>query len=82
MNRIAKRKVWPNGRPKEIITLNRRIKALYLTEILRIITHEIFQVKFSKGTKVIHRPIQIVKEIKYVLITIVTIPRILNERNQ
>ena len=42
----------------------------------------IILVKISKGAKVIHRPIQIIKEIKNLLTTIVTIRRILNERNQ
>ena len=71
-----------NWKAKNLIILNRRRKVLYLIEILRIITHEIFLVKISKGTKVIHKPIQLVKEIKNLLITTVTIPRILNERNQ
>ena len=36
----------------------------------------------SKGTKVIHRPIQIIKEIKNLLTTTIIITRILNKKNQ
>ena len=42
---------------------------------------KIFLVISSKGTKLIHRPIQIIKGIKNLLTTTVTIQRILNERN-
>ena len=81
MNRIVKRRVWPTRRPKEIITLNKKRKVSYLTEILRIVIPEIFLVKISKGTKVTHRPIQTIKGIKNLLTTTVTIQSILNERN-
>ena len=81
MNKIVKRRAWPTGRPKGIITLNIRGKSLYLIEILKIITPEIFLVKISKETKVIHRPIRIIKGIKNLLATTVTIQRALNKRN-
>ena len=81
MNIIVKRRVWPTKRPKGIITLNRRRKSLYLIKILKIITLEIFLVRISKGVKVVHRPIRIIKGIKNLLTTTVTIQRILNEKN-
>ena len=52
-----------------------------LIEILKIITPEIFLVRISKGTKLIHRPIRIIKGINNLLTTTVTIQRSLNEKN-
>ena len=70
-----------NWKAKRNNKFEQKKKVLYLTKILRIVTPEIFLVKISKGTKVIHRPIQIIKGIKNLLTTTVTIQRILNERN-
>ena len=74
-------RVWKTRRPKGIITLNIRRKSLYLIEILKIITPEFFLIRITKGIKVIHRPIKIIKGIKNLLTTTVTIQRTLNERN-
>ena len=81
MNRIVKRRVWPTGRPRGIITLIKRRKSLCLIKILKIITPEIFLIRISMGIKVFHRPIRIIKRIKNLLTSTVTTQRNLNEKN-
>ena len=40
-----------------------------------------FLIRISKGIKVIHRPIRIIRRIKHLLTSTVTIQRTLNEKN-
>ena len=70
-----------NQKAKRNNNFEKKRNILYIIEILRIVIPEIFLVKISKETKVIHRPIQTIKGIKNLLTTTVTIQRILNERN-
>ena len=77
-----KKESMTNQKAKRNNKFEQKRKNLFLFEILKIVTPEIFLVKISKGAKVIHRPIQIIKEIKNLLTTTITILIILNERNR
>ena len=82
MKRIGRKKAWPNGRPRKIITsMIKRRKNLCPTEILRTIRPEIFLTKISHEIRKIHPAIKIILRVKNLLITMVIIPRILSAMN-
>ena len=70
-----------NWKAKRNNNFEQKRKRLYLIEILKIITPEIFLVRISKRIKIIRRPKQIIKGRKNLQTTTVTIQRNLNERN-
>ena len=77
-----KKESMNNWKAKRNNNFEQKINILYLIKILRIVIPEFFLVKISKGTKVIHKPIQIIKGIKNLLTTTLNLQRTLNERNQ
>ena len=70
-----------NWKAKRNNNFDKKRKSLYLIEILKIITPEIFLIRISMGIKVIHRPIRTIKRIKSLLTITVTTQRTLNEKN-
>ena len=82
MKEIRRRKAWPTGRPRRIITsMIKRRKILCPTEILRTIRPEIFLTRISKEIRIIHQAIRIIPRVNNLLISMVIIPRNLSAKN-
>ena len=82
MSRTEKGKACQTRRLIGLITMNIRRRVSYLTPILGIITHINFLIRISKEIKVTHSKTLMALEIKNLLITIATMLRIMNIKNQ
>ena len=83
LNIIGRRKAWPTGKPRKIITsMNKRRRILCPTEILRTIRPEIILIiRTSKEIRIIQPVIRIILRVRNLLIIMEILPRTLSVKS-